>query len=224
MNTEPETPKGAHNHNEGVEPEITNHTADPEPENKHTAPNAAKASNKKETIDTKQQLHTLESKLGVQKEEFQKLYDMYVRSRADFENYRKRLKREKEEAVLYANKNLLLDVVGVLDNFKRAVQAAPDNHKNTDTLAFFSGVALIEKEWVAMLEKKWGLQRVAAVGCVFDPNMHEAVAIEEIEGLDSQKVVSEFQSGYLLHGRILRPAKVKVQVPKHESGAMPDTK
>ncbi len=184
--------------------------------------------------DLQKQLTEVQQALKKRGEEYHQLHESYLRSRADFENWRKRLSREKEDAVTYANSQLLLDIVGVLDNFERAMQATPASHEelqeskgnlsNSEVVAILNGIALIEREWISMLEKKWGLTRFQTVGQPFDPNLHEAVAIEEVEGVAHQTVVEEFQCGYLLRSRLLRPAKVKVHLPKAKSPKETDKK
>jgi molecular chaperone GrpE len=129
----------------------------------------------------------------------------------ELENFRKRLQREKEESIKYANAMLLLDLTNIIDDFERAIQSA----KNSDDFtSFHSGVELIEKRLTQMLEKKWGLKRFDSQGDAFDPDKHEAIMAEESENVDSPTVVEDFQRGYLLNERILRPAKVKVAQPQ----------
>ncbi len=139
------------------------------------------------------------------------LKDLLLRKQAEFENFRKRLQREKEESIKYANAMLLLDLTNIIDDFERAIQSA----KNSDDFtSFHSGVELIEKRLTQMLEKKWGLKRFDSQGDAFDPDKHEAIMAEESENVDSPTVVEDFQRGYLLNERILRPAKVKVAQPQ----------
>ena len=136
--------------------------------------------------------------------------DQLLRKAAEFENSRKRLAREKEESIKYANAGLLTDVVPIIDDFERAIQSAADS-KDFD--AFHTGVSLIEKQMVSMLERNWGLKRFSANGEPFDPEKHEAIAVEETDKYDSEVVLEDYQKGYLLHDRVLRPAKVKVARP-----------
>jgi molecular chaperone GrpE len=136
--------------------------------------------------------------------------DQLLRKAAEFENFRKRLAREKEESIKYANAALLNDVVPIIDDFERAIQSAADS-KDFD--AFHTGVSMIEKQMVSMLERNWGLRRFSANGEPFDPEKHEAIAVEETDKHDSEIVLEDFQKGYLLHDRVLRPAKVKVARP-----------
>lgn len=136
--------------------------------------------------------------------------DQLLRKAAEFENSRKRLVRDKEESIKYANAALLGDVVPIIDDFERAIQSAADS-KDFD--AFHTGVSMIEKQMVSMLERNWGLKRFSANGEPFDPEKHEAIAVEETDKHESEVVLEDYQKGYLLHDRVLRPAKVKVARP-----------
>jgi molecular chaperone GrpE len=143
-------------------------------------------------------------------EEVKESNDQLLRKAAEFENFRKRLARDKEESIRYANAALLSDVVPIIDDFERAIQSAADS-KDFD--AFHTGVSMIEKQMVSMLERNWGLKRFSANGEPFDPEKHEAIAVEETDQHDSEIVLEDYQKGYLLHDRVLRPAKVKVARP-----------
>ena len=143
-------------------------------------------------------------------QEIKESNDQLLRKAAEFENFRKRLVRDKEESIKYANAALLGDVVPIIDDFERAIQSAADS-KDFD--AFHTGVSMIEKQMVSMLERNWGLKRFSANGEPFDPEKHEAIAVEETDKHDSEVVLEDYQKGYLLHDRVLRPAKVKVARP-----------
>jgi molecular chaperone GrpE len=136
--------------------------------------------------------------------------DQLLRKAAEFDNFRKRLVRDKEESIKYANAGLLGDILPIIDDFERAIHSAADS-KDFD--AFHTGVSMIEKQMVSMLERNWGLKRFSANGEPFDPEKHEAIAVEETDQHDSEIVLEDYQKGYLLHDRVLRPAKVKVARP-----------
>ena len=144
------------------------------------------------------------------------LKDQLLRKSADFDNFRKRMHREKEEFAAYANRELLLDVVPIIDDFERAIKSAEESH---DFTAFHDGVVMIEKQFTSMLERKWKLIRFDSVGEEFDPQRHEAMMTEEVAGHEHPIVLEDFQKGYLLHERVLRPAKVKVSMPPAESSS-----
>jgi molecular chaperone GrpE len=161
-----------------------------------------------------------EDRLGELEKEKAELKDLLLRKQAEFENFRKRLQREKEESIKYANAMLLLDLTNIIDDFERAIQSAKDSD---DFTSFHSGVALIEKRLTQMLENKWGLKRFDSQGDAFDPDKHEAIMAEESEAVNAPTVVEDFQRGYLLNERILRPAKVKVAQPSTGNNETDDT-
>lgn len=138
------------------------------------------------------------------------LKDQYLRKQAEFENFRKRLNRDKEDGIAFANKQLLLDLVTIIDDFERAILSAEESR---DFDSFHNGVALIEKQFTGMLERKWGLKRFDSVGEPFDPQKHEALTTEEVADHEESTVLEDYQKGYLLHDKVLRSAKVKVSVP-----------
>ena len=138
-------------------------------------------------------------------EDLRKLNDRYVRTLADFENYRKRSEREKDDFRKYALANLLRDLLPVLDNFDRALEHA---EKGDD---FHKGTLLIYKQLYDTLQKA-GLKPIDQTGVRFDPNLHEAVIREDDPSVPSHTVTGVLQKGYFLHDRLLRPAMVKVAV------------
>ena len=138
-------------------------------------------------------------------DDLRKAQDRYMRTLADFENYRKRSEREKDDFRKYAIANLLRDVLPVLENFDRALEHAEGGDD------FHKGVLMIYKQLFDVLQK-WGLKPIEEVGVRFDPNIHEAVIREEDPSVPSHTVTATLQKGYFLHDRLLRPALVKVAV------------
>lgn len=143
-------------------------------------------------------------------QEISDLKDQTLRIRADFENTRKRLQRDKEDSVLFANKQLLIDVVSIIDDFERAIRSSESGQ---DFQSLHDGINLIEKQFIGMLERKWGIVRFDAEGESFDPTRHEAVSAEPRADMEAQSIIEVYQKGYLLHDRVLRSAKVKVSLP-----------
>ena len=143
-------------------------------------------------------------------QEISDLKDQTLRMRADFENTRKRLQRDKDESVQFANKQLLNDVVSIIDDFERAIRSS---EANQDFQSLYDGISLIEKQFIGMLERKWGIKRFDAIGETFDPQRHEAVSAEARPDLAEQSILEVYQKGYLLHEKVLRSAKVKVSLP-----------
>jgi len=140
--------------------------------------------------------------------------DRYLRTLADFDNYRKRADREKQDFFKYALAGTLRDLLPVLDNFDRALDHAEEGDE------FHRGVALIYKQLFDVL-KKHGVQVIDEANVRFDPNIHEAVVREENASVPSHTVVEVLQKGYFLHDRLLRPAMVRVAVggPEEEATA-----
>lgn len=138
------------------------------------------------------------------------LQDQLLRKQADFENFRRRLHRDKDEAIRYANTDVLLDLADVIDGLERAIQAGAD----ADVDSLRDGVSLIEKQLTGLLERKWGFCRFTSEGEPFDPDRHQAIVSEESDSCQVATVVEDYQSGYLLHDRVVRPARVKVEQPR----------
>lgn len=140
------------------------------------------------------------------------LQDQYLRKAADFDNYRKRMIKEKQEAIDYANTNLLTDLLQILDDFDRAIEAGKKAGEES-AAAFMQGVVMIRNGLSSLLESKYGLQYYEAQGQAFNPDIHEAVATNPSAEVTEPTVGAELQKGYKLKDRILRPAKVMVLMP-----------
>ena len=139
------------------------------------------------------------------------LKDRYLRIAADMDNQRKRFERERAEYLQFAQGDLFKDLLSVLDNFERALKTR-DQAEGT---GFQEGVELIAKQLQDLVRKR-GVTPVEAVGVRFDPTVHQAVLTEEAEGIEEPVIGEELQKGYRLHDRLLRPALVKVLVPKSD--------
>jgi molecular chaperone GrpE len=140
--------------------------------------------------------------------------DQYLRKAADFENFRKRINREKQDLTDFANQNLLLDLLPVIDDFERALKSA---ETSKDFASFYEGIRMIEKGLSSQLESRWGLKRFDSAGEPFDPNRHEAIQVEKTAGIAEPVVKEDYLKGYLLKERVIRCAKVKVLMPEGES-------
>jgi molecular chaperone GrpE len=142
--------------------------------------------------------------------EVEALNDRLLRLHAEFENYKKRMARERSEFMKFANEALILEFLPVLDNLERAVVTA---RSAADAQPVAEGLEMILRLFQATLEKA-GVKAIEALGHEFDPNLHQAVAqVDSPDGRDSI-VVEEVQKGYLLDGRLLRPSMVKVSKVK----------
>ena len=133
-----------------------------------------------------------------------------VRTLADFDNYRKRVARERQDERRYAAADLAQDILAVVDNLERAL----DSEGSAEDLK--QGVGMIHKQLEATL-RRHGVERVMALGEPFDPTLHEAVMRVEDSAVEEPRVREELQTGYTLHDRLLRPSMVKVAVPQEEA-------
>ncbi len=155
------------------------------------------------------------SKLKEDAEKAKEYWDRLLRLQADFENTRKRLERDNQDFVKFANEGVIFELLNILDDLERAVDLAQTKHQ--DLSAFLKGVEMILAHLYEML-KKHGVKPVSAQGKLFDPNLHEALMQEESDALPEHTIVEELQKGYLLNDRVLRTAKVKVSKRKAEEG------
>jgi molecular chaperone GrpE len=163
-------------------------------------------------VSESQKIADLERKLA-------ELNDQYLRKAADFENFRKRIVKEKQDAIEFANQSLLLDLITTLDDFERAINAADTSAKTeADFNTLREGVSMIEKRLVGQLENKWGLKRFDSTGEPFDPARHEALFMEKSPDVREPIVKEDFAKGYMLKDRVVRTAKVKVAMPEVETG------
>src|SRR5438270_721065 len=132
--------------------------------------------------------------------------ELAMRSQADFENYKKRSAREKEEAIKYANKRLLEKVVSIVDHFELGLEAARGESEQSP---IYSGMSLVLKQLQDLLTES-GLERIEAVGQKFDPNWHEAIAHEPSAEVPEEIVIRQTRRGYRFKDRLLRPSTVVV--------------
>lgn len=141
------------------------------------------------------------------------LQDKYLRLAAEFDNYKKLVQRDRSETSKFANENLLRDLLPIIDNLERAVKAAKEA-PSADGL--IRGVELTLKQFYELLVKS-GVQTVSSIGTPFDPTRHQAMTRVETRDEPENNVIEEFQKGYLLHDRILRPAMVSVAMAPADS-------
>jgi molecular chaperone GrpE len=150
--------------------------------------------------DTKMQMELAEKERLL--EEYN---DRYKRLQADFDNFRRRTRQEKEELSNIVTQNIVLELLPVIDNFERALCST----SSQDADKILSGVEMIYRQLIQVLEKN-GMKAVEAVGQAFDPQQHEAVMrVEDVEQPDG-RIVEELQKGYAVKGKVIRPSMVKV--------------
>ena len=133
--------------------------------------------------------------------------DNLVRVHADFENLRKRLEREKQDFLKFANEGIVLELLNILDDLERTINLAQDKHE--DLNAFLKGVEMILAHLYDLL-KEHGVKPIEAEGKIFDPHFHEALMQVENKDLPEHTIVEVLQKGYLMYERVIRTAKVKV--------------
>jgi molecular chaperone GrpE len=168
-----------------------------------------------DNADNENSLKEMQARFEAKEEEAKEAYDRLLRVTADFENYKKRSSREMEEFRKYANQSLLKEMLSVVDNLELAITSSSDGKKPDKPL--IEGLNLTLNEILRVFEK-FNVTPIEALGKTFDPAYHEAVMREETDDYPENTVISEFQKGYLIHDRLLRPAMVVVAVPKTKTG------
>lgn len=146
-------------------------------------------------------------------------WERMLRLQADFDNTRKRLEKEKQDFIKFANEGLIVELLNVLDDLERAVDLTESKHQ--DLPAFLKGIEMILAHLYEML-KEYGVKPIEAKDKIFDPNFHEALMQIENNDLPEHTIVEELQKGYLLNERIIRTSKVKVSKKPETSAQGPD--
>lgn len=152
---------------------------------------------------------TVDPDLQAARDEAQNTFARYQRLAADFENYKRRTRQELADRTQYANEELLRKFLPILDNFRRALEHAPEDVDPN----WFEGIKMVGRQFEDVLHAQ-GLTAIPAVGEKFDPSRHEAIAREETDEHEEGTIVEEMQPGYRLHERVLRPTLVKVAHPR----------
>jgi molecular chaperone GrpE len=147
-----------------------------------------------------------EAQLAQARAEADRYRDLALRNQADHENFRKRVQREKEEAIRFANLDLLERLIQILDNFEYGLTAA---RQSPEGAAILSGMEMVGKQLQDFL-KQYGVEPIAAEGRKFDPHIHEAVAQEASDEVPEGHVISQTRRGFKLKDRLIRPASVVV--------------
>ena len=159
---------------------------------------------KKEEAKELSPLEQLEEQIRLKDEEILKQKDTFLREKAELENFKKRLTKEKEDFVQFANERLLKELLQIEDNLERAM-AAP----NATLESLKEGVEMIQKQFEDFL-KNQKVEGIEALGKPFDPNLHEVLNQQESEEHEENTVIEEYSKGFTLNGRILRSAKVVI--------------
>jgi molecular chaperone GrpE len=173
-----------------------------------SVPDTIESTTPAELTTPEEQISQLQEQLAAKENEVRDNWDRFVRERADLENYRKRANREKEELLNYGNKSLIEEILPIVDNLERALAHADEDGQS----AVVEGIRMTHVMLVSAL-KKFGVTPLEAVGTLFDPSFHQAMAQVPTDELPPNTIVEEFQKGYLLKERLLRPAMVTVATP-----------
>jgi molecular chaperone GrpE len=168
---------------------------------------AAERAEEPTAVEVSDPLHELLAQVDTLTQERSTLYDQLLRRQAEFENYRKRIERERGETYQRARAEVLLEFLPVVDNLERALSSLENSQGDAEALRH--GVELIHRQFHDALGK-FGLEPVPAVGQTFDPHVHEAVTLEPTDKHEENTIIEEFQRGYRMGDKLLRPAKVKV--------------
>ncbi len=139
------------------------------------------------------------------KEEKDDFETKYLRLAADFQNFKKRTEKEKSDIFKSANARLITELLPLIDDFDRAIEHAEESSKES----FANGIEMIIKRFAEILCKE-GLEYIDVADAMFDPNLHHAVMMEQVEGEESGKILQELQKGYKVNGKVIRPSMVKV--------------
>lgn len=174
---------------------------------------AADENGSEDTVEAADPMKKLEAELESKEKEAQETYDRLLRVSAEFENYKKRTTREAQELRKYANQALIKEMLSVVDNLELAIKSSKARPSSDKGL--MEGLDMTHKEILRVFEK-FNVKPIAATGQPFDPNFHEAVMQEESDDNPENTVINEFQKGYMIHDRLLRPAMVVVAKPKSD--------
>lgn len=164
--------------------------------------------------DQTREIESLRTEIEKNSQQAKENHDKYVRLYAEFENYKKRIVKDQAEFLKFANERLIKDILPIIDNLERAVEHAKEPSEGTkeepqDIQGLLAGIELTIKQFKDLLGSI-GVEEVKSVGEPFDPTKHEAVSHIETDKCDNNIIINEFQKGYLLNNRILRPAMVSV--------------
>ena len=188
-----QAPKNEETMNEDL---VTDQQANGEPVVESVETEAPEAAAEEPTVDEAEAL----------REELEAERNKYLRLMADFDNYKRRAVKDRQEAEKFRAQSVLVDLLPVLDNFERALAMGTGSEESSSLL---KGVEMVQKSLLEAVKRE-GLEEIKSVGEAFDPNVHQAVMQEKDDSAEAGSVLMELQKGYTLKGRVLRPAMVKV--------------
>jgi len=201
-NDSAENENAAENHSEAMQEELKelNEKKETAESNLEATQEELRESQEEKSLDDYKEMI---EKLQQEKEE---LHNQYLRLAADFQNYKRRNEKEKNDIYEFANEKLILELLPIIDNFERALQSVKESEENKK---FVEGVEMIFKQLLAVLNKN-GVQEIDAMGKAFDPNYHHAVMQEENPDYESNTIIEVLQKGYTFREKVIRPSMVKV--------------
>jgi molecular chaperone GrpE len=159
----------------------------------------------KEISELKEKVKRLEEQKG---KEVSELREILQRLQAEFENSRKRFEKEKKDFIEFANAETIRELLPLLDSFQAAIEKT-EKHENVSRKEALDGLDLLQKQLVSIMHRH-GLQEIKSLGEKANPMLHEVIAFESNSKKDDEIIIEEIQKGFLLKGKLLRPAKVKI--------------
>ncbi len=174
---------------------------------KEAAPDVVVEVAPEDVLTPAQEIERLTAALEAEQKLSEENQKRFLKALADLENYKKRAAKEQALVLEYANEDLLLEMLPVVDNLERALEHTGGDNDNLDSLVH--GVKLTIDSALAVF-RKYGLKEIDSVGCKFDPALHHAISHEDAEGVEADMVIKEFQKGYMLKGKLIRPSTVMV--------------
>jgi len=162
------------------------------------------------------ELESLKKELQEHKKKSEEYFDRLLRLQAEFDNSKKRMQRDREEFIKYANEQVIVELLGILDDLERSVEARESNQQ--DPAAFLKGIEMILSHLYELL-KKYNVRPIEAKGKKFDPHQHEALMQVQTDAHDEDTVIAEFQKGYMLGEKVVRTSKVQVAKKPEKANA-----
>ncbi|MEN6348522.1 MAG: nucleotide exchange factor GrpE [Syntrophomonas sp.] len=163
-------------------------------------------SEKTEAVEAAEPVSALQKQVEELKEESRRNYDSYLRARAELENIKKRAIREREDYIKFATLPMIKKLLPIIDDLDRALSTS---NTQQDYEILSKGVEMIARSLHEMIKHE-GVEAIEAVGRPFDPQFHQPLSVEGSSGHPENTVIEEFQKGYIMHGRVIRPSLVKV--------------
>lgn len=167
---------------------------------------AVKEEMENQSHEEKTDIENDDKELESLKSELEDYKNRYMRLSADFQNYKRRIEKEKNDIYKFGSEKIVVDILPIIDNFERAIDSSENNEESNGLL---DGIQMIFKQLIEVLNKH-GVEEIEAIQKEFDPNLHHAVMQEECEGVDNNIVTQVLQKGYMLNSKVIRPSMVKV--------------